>query len=424
MSLALLVAAVAGAADEEPAALPAAAPASSAPEGDAPAWARTGWGWGGIPAVNFNSDEGFGFGVVGSLFRYDGRTNPYQTAVNLVLFATSKGIQNHSLEIDALDLFGRPLRFTSRFEFATTRVSNYCGLGPAVTCSAFFAEQDAEQAGLTGDAFDEYVRRYYRTRFLNPNAQLHLRYALDPLPHRLEVFASYRLNALIPGDFQEAAPYPGSLYDQDFPGGERGVVSQIQLGLLLDDRDYEPAPTRGYWIEGSVRGAHRLLGSDYDHFGFNTTFRGYLPLVGEALVFADRVMLDGLVGNTHTLDLAVPGGLQRYTFFGSFNAGRGVRLRRYLGKVKGMNQAELRWTFLRPTVAGAGLDLTVLGFSDLGFVAEDFARIDTLFGTPLPSVGGGVRVGVDDAFIVRADLGVSPIEGWAPFVYVDLRNTF
>lgn len=389
-----------------------------------PAWQHTGWGWGALPAVNYNSDEGFGFGAIGSLYRYDSRTNPYRTAISLLVFGTSKGIQTHYLELDALGLRGAPLRLTGRVAFETTRTSNYCGLGPAVTCSPFFAEQDADQLGLAGAARDEYLQRYYRARFLNPNAQVHLRWAVDPMPHRLELFASYRLNAMIPGDFSEAAPYPGSLYDQDFPGGESGVVSEAQLGVMLDDRDYEPAPTRGYWIEASVRGAHRAIGSDYDHVGFNTTLRGYLPLGTEDLVLADRVMFDGLVGDDSTIDLSQPGGFQRYTFYGSLNAGRGIRLRRYLGKVKALQQAELRWTFLHPSIAGARFAIGVLGFSDLGFVADDFDRIDTMFDTPLPTVGGGLRVGVEGAFVVRADIGVSPIEDWSPSVYIDVKNTF
>jgi len=31
---------------------------------------RTGWGWGGVPAINYNADEGFGYGVVGNVYNY------------------------------------------------------------------------------------------------------------------------------------------------------------------------------------------------------------------------------------------------------------------------------------------------------------------------------------------------------------------
>jgi hypothetical protein len=387
-------------------------------------WQERGWGWGGLPAVNYNSDEGLGLGAVGSVFRYDGEISPYRTAVNLVLFGTTGAVQTHSVEVDALQLGDRPLRLTAKAEFAATKTGNYCGTGPAVTCSAFFAEAAADQLGLEGEEREEMLRLYYRSQFLNPNAQINLRWAIDPMPHRVELLFGYRANGLIPGDLASAEPYPNSLYAEDFPGGERGLVSQAVVGVMIDQRDFEPAPTRGYWAEASVRAASKALGGDYDHVGFNLTWRGYLPLGTDRLVLADRVMADGLVGDAHTLELTIPGGFQRYTFFGSYNAGRGIRLRRYVGKVKAMNQAELRWTPWSPVVAGVPVDLTVLGFSDLGFVGSEFTEIEQMFETPLPTAGAGLRVAVDRTFVVRADVGVSPLEAWAPKVYLDLRNTF
>ena len=386
--------------------------------------AREGWGFGGVPAVNYNADEGFGFGAVGSIYRYDGETRPYKTALNVILFATTRAVQTHSLEVDALELGGRPIRLTAKAELAATKTSNWCGGGPVVACDPAVAEAAADARSLSGAAREDFVGHYYRTRFLNPNAQLNVRWAVDPKPHRVELFAGYRASAMIPGDLASAEPYAGSLYDRDFPGGERGLVSGVQVGVSLDDRDNEPAPIRGYWIEGSVRAASVVLGSDYEHVGFNTTVRGYLPLGTDRLVLADRLMLDGLVGDAHTVELGTPGGLQRYTFYGSLNAGRGVRLRRYVGKVKAMEQAELRWTYASPVIAKVPVDLGVLAFLDVGFVGEDFSDLDRMFAHPLPGMGGGLRFAFDGNFVIRADVGVSPIEDWAPAVYIDIKNLF
>lgn len=388
------------------------------------AWEREGWGWGGLPAVNYNSDEGFGFGVVGSVYRYDGHVNPYKTAFNLVLFGTTKAVQTHSLEIDALELGHKPIRLTMKGEFAATKTSNYCGTGPAVTCSAFFAEQDADVRDLTGEERDEYLRLYYRTQFLNPNAQVNLRWSVDPMPYRVDLLVSYRASAMIPGDLSTAEPYPGSLYAQDFPGGEKGLVSSLQVGVMLDNRDFEPAPTRGSWLEASIRGAHHVILSDYDYFGYNLTARGYVPVFTDRLVLADRAMTDGIVGDAHTVELTTPGGFQRYVFYGSLNAGRGIRLRRYIGKVKAMNQVELRWTAWSPVIAKVPVDLTVLAFNDLGFVGSDFNEFEQMFEHPLPTIGGGIRLAFDRNFIVRADMGLSAIEEWSPSVYIDIKNTF
>lgn len=402
---------------------PAPAPPDPASERADP-WDRTGWGFGGLPAVNYNSDEGLGLGVVGSLYRYDGRAAPYKTALNLILFVSTKAVHTHSLEVDAVDLGGRPLRLTARAAFEATKTSNYCGLGPEVTCDPALAEQWADGLGLSGTAREDFLRHFYRVRFLNPNAQVNLRWAVDPLPHKVELVLGWRANAMIPGDFQSAEPYFGSLYAQDFPAGERGLVSVLQAGVMVDDRDNEPAPIRGYWIEGTVRGAHSVILSDYDYFGFNVTLRGYAPVGTDRLVFADRVMFDGMVGDAHTLELSTPGGTQRYAgFYGSLNDGRGIRLRRYLGKVKGLQQAELRWTFTEFGVGSSTIDLGLLGFVDVGFVATDFSHLREL-AVPLPSTGGGFRFALDQNFIVRADVGVSPLEDWTPSVYIDLRHLF
>jgi hypothetical protein len=393
------------------------------PESTEP-WQREGWGFGGLPAVNYNSDEGFGFGVVGSAYRYDGRTDPYKTAINLVLFASTKAVHTHNLEVDALEVLDPRLRLTVRGELNATKTSNYCGFGNQVSCDPADADARADELGLEGQLRDDLVRRYYRTRFINPVLRIDARWMLRDKPHRVEIVGGYRASALFPGDFSEGDPWPNSRYEEDFPGGERALMSVLQTGLMVDDRDNEPAPIRGYWVEATVRGASPVWGSSTSFFGFNTTLRGYVPLGTERLVFADRVMLDGMVGEATTLEIATPGGTQRMQFFGHLNAGRGIRLRRFLGKAKAMNQAEIRWTALSPKAGNTVIDIGLLGFSDLGFVGEELSDLGTMFATPLPTVGGGLRVALDKNFVVRADVGVSPIEDWSPSVYIDLRNLF
>ena len=254
-----------------------------APTEDAKPWDRVGWGFGGVPAVNFNSDEGAGFGVVASIYRYDGQTAPYKSGTNLVLFATTKAIHAHSLEVDMVEVGHTPLRLTVRGALDSTKVDNYCGVGNAVTCDPAIPAQLADDAGLTGQEREDFERRYYRTRYIYPNLRIDARYAFDPMPHRFEVIAGYRASMIIPGDFGEKGPWPGSLYAQDFgdgaDGGERGLVSVVQVGAMLDNRDNEPSPIRGYWIEGVRSGGTPLPGKvDWQYLGFNTTLRGYVPL--------------------------------------------------------------------------------------------------------------------------------------------------
>ena len=393
------------------------------------AWDRVGWGWGGVPAINYNSDEGFGFGVLGSIYRYDGGTQPYKTRVTLLAFATTKAIQSHYLEFDTLSVGGSPLRLDGRVAFDATQVDNFCGIGPDVTCDAATAEAAAAAAGLDpaadGDAFDQFVTRYYRTRYFYPRMRINARYALDPMPHRFEIFGGYRLAYVAQGDFSESGPFQGSLYDEMFgPEGEKGFISVVQVGAMLDNRDNEPSPTRGYWVEASVRGASRFIGSSWEHVGFNTTLRGYLPVFTDRLVLADRLVVDGISGDAPVRELANAGGYQRYTGYGSLNAGRGIRQRRFIGEAFAMNQLELRWLALPFTILDVPIDIHVLGFVDVGFVAADIRDFGRMFGTPLPGGGGGLRVAVDKNFIVRLDVAVSQFEDGIGGLYIDINNVF
>src|SRR5688500_11671513 len=213
----ILLAAVAFAQQPADAPEPADEPGASAPEAaDEPrAWERVGWGFGGLPAVNYNSDEGLGLGVVGSLYRYDGSTGPYRSSYALVLFVTTLGVHNHAFEVDALELGDRPIRLTVRGAFEATRTSDYCGIGPEVTCDPAVAEAEADRLGLGGEEREEFVRRYYRVRYLNPNLTANARWAIDPMPHRVELVLGWRANAMLPGDLEDPTPFPGSLYAAD-----------------------------------------------------------------------------------------------------------------------------------------------------------------------------------------------------------------
>lgn len=389
-------------------------------------WEREGLGWGALPAVNFNSDEGFGFGAVGSIYSYDGVTAPYKVAVDLVVFTTTRAVHTHSVALDVLELAGGSVRLTSKVEFAASRTGNYCGLGADVTCDPEVARAAVEASSPPADAdLEQLTRQYYQVRSINPNGRVDLRWLLAELPAKVEAFGGWRGSVLIPGDFSDSAPYPGSLYARDFPGGEKGFTSVLQAGIALDGRDNEPAPTEGYWLEASGRAATPVWGSQFTYVGFNTTLRGYLPLGTPRLVLADRLVFDGLSGDAHFIELGRPGGLQNYTMYGGFNAGRGIRQRRYLGRVKLMDQVELRATpVIVPVSDSLDIAITVLGFVDAGFVVEDWAQLPELFDVPVLGTGGGLRLAFNQNFVVRGDVGVSAIEDWAPAVYLDLRNTF
>ncbi len=402
---------------------PAQADEGEATAADAPAnpWDREGFGFGGVPAINYNSDNGFGYGILGSIYRYDGGTQPYKWSTTLLLYMTTKGIHNHRVDLDVLKVGGAPLRLSSRVEYSVTRSSNYCGADPGEFCAISAAELSADERELTGEAREQFIADYNRVRMITPNGFLTARYALNPMPHRLELMATWRGGAYFDGDHTASGPFPGSLYEQDY-GRDEGFLSVLQGGVMLDNRDNEPAPTSGYWIEGSVRGAAPAFGSTWSYFGYNATLRGYQSLVkSKRLVMTGRLVADGIVGDVPYFELTTVGGSVPYWIFGGQRAGRGIRVQGIIGKVRMVAQPELRWTWASfKAFKKVDVDLGSVFFADAGWFARDWDAMDE--NTLAITEGAGFRFAFGKNFIIRADVGFSPLEDYAPGVYIDVGN--
>src|SRR5437870_5731534 len=59
------------------------------------------WEWFALPAVNFNSDEGFGYGARLELYNYRGGVKPYRLMIRPLLALSTKGKRDFTVAIDA-----------------------------------------------------------------------------------------------------------------------------------------------------------------------------------------------------------------------------------------------------------------------------------------------------------------------------------
>lgn len=399
----------------------------------------------GIPAINYIADNGLGLGVIAAAYFHDGVTAPYRTAITLQIFATTNLVQDHNVVVDSLRLFDLPLRLNARIGYLSSLTQNYCGVGGTVTCDKDVAEGAALESGLVPgtQAFDDFARRYYQRRFMNPYGLANFRYALiersEGQPNRVEVTGGYRAFYFIPGDIfadldgdgaPDLTPFPGSLHAQDFPDGEPGLSSVVSAGLMLDSRDNEPSPTEGWWIEGSVRTTTPGL-SAWTFGGFNLTARGFthlpfdVPLygnLGRRLVLANRLTFDGIVGDPPIQELARLGGSQDVYAFGGADMGRGIRVQRFLGRGKVLNQSEVRFRFAETELFSQQFAFTVAGFLDAAIVADELINPRDV---GISAGGGGaLRIAWNENFVIRIDLGVSPFEDWAVQPYITINQPF
>lgn len=378
-----------------------------------------------VPRLSFTDDEGAGAGARGAAFWYRHGAQPYKTAVSFQAFATWNGVQQHFLRIDAIDALGLPLRLVGEVGYAQTLNFHVC----------LRAGQDLCPRGASPATTDEgpSTPRFYQHRFLQPYAQSALRWRLGEKPHQPELATSWRGSLLVPGELADKDgdgqpdlyPYPGSLYAQAFPDGERGFLSVLQIGGAVDGRDHEPDPVRGYLLQAALRGSHPMWGSAWRFAGVHVGARLFSPLTRTGAVsLASHLFLDVLTGDAPTVELARIGGLFETFAYGGPDVGRGIRQQRFLGAAKAAGQWELRTHVGDMRVAGEHLRFRVVAFFDAGLIGstlDDMVRPRS----PLQvGYGVGLRVAWNRNFVMRIDVALSPAEGHRPLLYTRPDHPF
>ena len=362
-----------------------------------PARAADAWG---LPLADYSSDTGLGFGAMGGLAWGTVGTRP-RSEVELFLYGSTGGEQYHSVWFATHGVAGRPLGLDVSAGYASSQYDNYCG-------------HPGEDACTNTVEGTRYAFRHTEA-YGSLSAQWHL-----GLSH-WSVFGGWSGALHLPGIPREPTPWPDSLYAERFPDGEEGFASTLQVGVAHDTRDDEAEPSRGLWADLSLRGGSPAWGSSWAFVGGNATLRTYAPLGTDRLVAATRVGLDVVGGQQPTASLSSTGGLQGYQALGGGGMGRGIRYGRYRGQVKAVGQQELRASLFSISPLGHTVDFGAVTFVEGGWIAQGPTEMSDA--AAAWSTGAGLRVGWND-LLLRADVGLSPVEGWQPYVYVDFDHLF
>ena len=383
-----------------------------------------------LPIAGYGADDGLGAGVIAGIYWHQSGIAPYKFGLASLLYWTDRQVTADALYIDWLQVGGLPLRLITGGFFWATLNDTYCGLGNLVSCNPAVANAAADTLQLpAGTTRQNFINSYYYRRYLNPNAEVKLLWQLQDEGVKKEITLSWRGSGYIPGKFGDLSPYSNNYYAQAFPTGEPGFASVLTLGFMMDDRDQEGSPTSGYWFDTSLRVAAPAWGSTWTYTGANATMRVYVPLSPDhAWVLATRFIADFIFGTPSVVELSeigcyslVPGGLQG---FGGQDVGRGIRQNRYLGRIRLIDQLELRWMFAGFNLLAQHFDMTVVGFADAAWVGVDYHDFG---GDPrkiIVSEGGGLRIIWDKNFIVRFDLATSAAENFGVDAYINVNNVF
>jgi outer membrane protein assembly factor BamA len=359
----------------------------------------------GIPALNFDADEGFGYGAIVALYGYD-KQPTYRWTLQPTLFLTTEGRRDYTVFFDAPSRPGNPWRYTVFAGRQQQLAAPYYGIGNTT------AYDPSLEHGST-----RYFYRYGRDR-LRTSADV--QHAVFHPNVRLLVGAGLIRDEINPTPFDSGTTLiEEQLRGQSVPAGRTNFV---RAGLTYDTRDREIGTHAGTWIDIIVQRVDKAIGATNEYTRWTTTARRYQPL-SDRVTFASRVLLQNVSGDIPFYALseiqatqAQPDGL------GGSSSVRGLPKDRYLGKGIALASNELRWRALDFTSAGRRSSLILSAFVDAGRVWADGIDLSTAAEQLHAGYGAGARLAFGQSFVVALDVAHSA-QSAAP-IYVGLGYPF
>lgn len=390
---------------------------------------KTGNNTGVLPAISYNSDLGFQYGLLANLFNYgDGSTYPkYRHSLYAEVSRFTKGSGIYRLYYDSEFLIPK-IRLTAEAVYFSQQALNFHG----------FNGYDAiYNKTFEDDKSDDYISRMYykheRNTFRikldfqgNITGDYNWVAGYTYLDTRI---ASVPIEKLNDGqDADKLLPDTNLMYDNYVDWGiikqeeaNGGKSHNIKLGLVYDTRDNEACPMSGIWSEVVMMNSFSEVGS----FGkLSLMHRQYFTLIPRDLSLAYRVGYQGKVWGDMPFYMA-PYMVYSYQPSLSFDGlggartVRGMVLNRLVAESVAFANVELRWKFSHFRFLNQQWYAAVSPFMDFGRSLKNI-NVDT---SNVPSdmldshfadgeekihatYGAGLHFAMNQNFVIAADMGM------------------
>ena len=350
----------------------------------------SGWEFVGLPALNFATDEGLGYGVLLEAYNYGNGVQPYRYTIQPTVFLTTKGRRDFVLFFDAPKLLPAPWRIDALLAREQHLATPYYGIG-----------NDTPYDTLNEVEPNAFYYRYGRTQF---RFAANLQRGLGSRPARALFGVGYVDVRTDPTPFDSGTTL---FLAHHGASGPRGTLSFVRAGLIWDSRNREVGPTSGTWADVLVQRVDKALGSDVSYTRATLTARKYWPLTRK-LVFAQRIVAQQVEGAVPVFDIAtLQTSFKQQEGLGGGNTVRGLPRNRFTGNGLVVSNSELRWRATEFSVRRKPMYLVLSGFVDAGRVWDTDIDIGEIAQDLHAAFGGGLRVGIGPSFVVAFDIGRS-----------------
>lgn len=410
---------------------------------------KKGLNFGPLPVVAFDADKGLQLGALLNIFDFGDGSNYPNTRQSLYLEASffTKGSQLFVISYDNKFLIPG-VRWSTSAVLTNEKAMDFYGF------NGYMSYYDHEKVKLGNDKDNKLNYIYtpkYRLNRINFNFKTD--FTGNIWNNKLFWEAGYHLNNIKAGyddrqalnldkinkgkddykKFPETEPTIFDLYrrwgiiSEDEAWG--GFSSALRLGLLLDTRDKEGAPSKGIWAEAHVTLAPDWLGTTHPYYRYSATFRHYVPIVkNDVLTFAYRLNYEGTFGNSAPYYMlpfiTVMGATYDRDGMGGYRTVRGIMRDRVQGLDMATYNVELRWRFVNFRKWNQNIAFGLNLFSDGTMVTRNYdmsfrgaeehraeydeymAQSDLSKDRPHITVGAGLRFIMNQNFIVAFEYGM------------------
>jgi hypothetical protein len=409
---------------------------------------KKGWSFGGIPALAYNTDNGFLYGVIGDIFNFgDGSSYPnYKFKTRIEVDRTTKGNQILAITSDFREILPYRMRVTFDIESTRQNMLPFFGFnGYDANYNASYIDQDKSQ----------YISRAYYTMqrsldFATCDLQGFLLSTkikwLAGIGYMNFDLKPVNIDKINKGmDEVDKLPNVPSLYEKyinegiisqnDKSGGE---VSYIKTGLIYDTRDNEPNPNKGLWVEAVFLSIPGWLGNDWKFGQMSIIFRHYHTIVPSLLSFANRIGYQKLIYGEKPFYMLpfLFTSFRTRDFLGGVKTVRGVILNRVQGNSMLFGNIEMRYKFLKFNLFDQNFYLANNTFVDWGIVTDKYpinANLSQLSLLEIENnreklhigVGSGMKIALNQNFIVSVEFAkaINKNDGNTA-IYIDLDFLF
>jgi outer membrane protein assembly factor BamA len=392
---------------------------------------KTGWNFGALPAIAYDSDIGFKYGALVNLFYYgDGKQYPkYLHSLYFEWNHTTKGSGLSQFTYDSEYLIPG-IRLSAEASYLTEQSLDFYGFNGYE--SDYNADFEDEESDLyISRMFYNMDRRLTRLKadFQGKITGPDFRW-LAGIEFNSAKVGTVDIEKLNKGkDEEDLLPEADLLYDRYIDWGlipedeaDGGKTTLLKAGAVYDTRDIEANPMKGVWTELQFLVAPGFLGNgDLAYTRLAMTHRQYFTLAPQVLSFAYRLSYQTkLSGNMpfymlpfvyNTAPALTRDGL------GGAKTIRGIMRNRVVGDGFVYGNLEMRWKFLRTLVFNQNVYLALSAFLDGGMVTDNYDM--DLTQVPTEDIGlvkaekeklhlgagGGLHIVMNQNFVIAVDYG-------------------